>query len=165
MGGGGEDIGRREGGSLSATGYKRGSSPLPTLYLLLHSGVVVVEDARGAVSVIFTGVHWVHLGPTSYLSGKPIKQSKHYPGCNQALHHIASEYVSSYLVQSTSFLQTMPIHPSRSSMMSSQARLPICETARQTRRQPSARSTPVKLEESAFCILEAWRGVRGCCKW
>ena len=65
MGGGGEDIGRREeGGSLSATGYKRGSSPLPTLYLLLHKGVVVVEDARGAVSVIFTGLHWVHLGPT-----------------------------------------------------------------------------------------------------
>ena len=137
MGGGGEDIGRREecweGGSLSATGYKRGSSPLPTLYLLLHKGVVVVEDARGAVSVIFTGLHWVHLGPSSYLSGEPIKQSKHHPSCNQALHHIASECVSSYLVQSASLLQTMPIHPSRSSMMSSQARLPICETARQTR--------------------------------
>ena len=83
-----------EGGSLSATGYKRGSSPLPTLYLLLHKGVVVVEDARGAVSVIFTGVHWVHLGPSSYLSGEPIKQSKHYPSCNQALHHIASVHIS-----------------------------------------------------------------------
>ena len=41
----------------------------PTLYhpLWLHQGVV---DARGAVTVIFTGVHWVHLGPNTYLSEK-----------------------------------------------------------------------------------------------
>ena len=133
----------------------------PTLYhpLWLHQGVV---DARGAVSVIFrgcTGCTWVPHQLSVGGADKTVQTLSRLQSSS------ASHCVSPYLVQSASLLQTMPIHPSRSSMMSSQARLPICETARQTRRQPSTRSTPVKLEESAFCILEAWRRVRGCCKW
>ena len=113
-------------------------------------GVQLVSYLRGC-----TGCTWV---PHQLSVGEADKTVQ---TLSQLQSSPASHCISSYLVQSVSLLQTMPIHPSRSSMMSSQARLPICETARQTRRQPSARSTSVKLEESAFCILEAWRGVRG----
>ena len=100
----------REGGSLSATGYKRGSSPLPTtLYLLPCTGWVGMPGVQ-LVSYL-RGCSPMHLGPTSYLSGKVIKQSKHYPSCNQALYHIVSECLSSGFVQFVlSLLQSMWIH-------------------------------------------------------
>ena len=105
--------GWRGGGvSLSAAPAINGGRALsppyiiPSLHLLLHQGVVD-GGWQGAVSVIFTGVQSLHLAPTTYLSGKPIKQSKHYHNCNQALHHIASECVISYLVQFVCLLKTM----------------------------------------------------------
>ena len=89
-----------EGVSLSAAPAINGGRALsppyiiPSLHLLLHQGVVG-GGWQGAVSVIFTGVQSLHLAPTTYLSWKPIKQSKHYPNCNRALHHTVTECVIS----------------------------------------------------------------------
>ena len=112
-------------------------------------GVQLVSYLGGALGA--PGSHQLSVG-------KPIKQSKHFSSCNQPLPHSASECISLDLSFNLSFGNH--VNPSRSSMMSSQAGLPICETARQTRGRPTRSVNSCQIGGVCFLHLGggAWRG-------